>query len=178
MQKEEKSQWFTPMKFLLPAREVLGYIDLDPASCAEANANVQAARFFTVTDDGLKQPWGSTAQPLTIYCNPPYRHLGWWVEKALTEFGAGHVSRGILLVTASVETSWFQRLWPFPICFPIRRIKFDRPAHLKNIRQPRAASAFVFLSEDPAHNERFVRIFSQFGKTGIFQSCYNKELVA
>jgi hypothetical protein len=33
-------------------REVLGEIDLDPASCADANKIVRAKQFFTQEDNG------------------------------------------------------------------------------------------------------------------------------
>jgi hypothetical protein len=43
----DQNDWRTPRKFLDAAREVLGAIDLDPASGPEANETVKAAKFYT-----------------------------------------------------------------------------------------------------------------------------------
>ena len=57
---------YTPAHVVELAREVLGVIDLDPASCEEANATVRAKRIFTRGDDGLTQPWSGR-----VFLNPP-----------------------------------------------------------------------------------------------------------
>lgn len=57
---------YTPGEFVEAARHVLGAIDLDPASCARANATVRAARFYSAKDDGLAQPWHGR-----VILNPP-----------------------------------------------------------------------------------------------------------
>ena len=46
----DQNDWRTPRKFLDAARDVLGAIDLDPATSAEANETVQAAKFYTEAD--------------------------------------------------------------------------------------------------------------------------------
>lgn len=49
------------------ARKVLGDIELDPASCFEANeAIVKAHRFYSEEDDALIQSWASRS----LFINP------------------------------------------------------------------------------------------------------------
>ena len=62
-----ENEWYTPAKNIEVAREVLGEIDLDPASHAIAQQTVKATRFFTAADDGLKQLWHGR-----VLFNPPY----------------------------------------------------------------------------------------------------------
>ena len=62
----ESNEHFTPMRVIEPAREVLGEIDLDPASCAEANERVRAKRFFTVRDPSHLAAWRGR-----VFQNPP-----------------------------------------------------------------------------------------------------------
>ncbi len=58
--KQRSNEWYTPSYIIEAARQVLGSIDLDPASCALANQTVKAAKYFTVDDDGLAQSWNVT----------------------------------------------------------------------------------------------------------------------
>lgn len=54
---QSSHEWYTPQRYIEAAREVLGGIDLDPASSALANETVKAARYFTIDDDGLSKTW-------------------------------------------------------------------------------------------------------------------------
>jgi deoxycytidylate deaminase len=51
------TEYYTPPEIIEAARQVLGFIDLDPASSDIANQTVKAAIFFTADDDGLSKPW-------------------------------------------------------------------------------------------------------------------------
>jgi len=50
--------------------------------------------------DGLIEPWD-----FVTYCNPPYKNIMPWVEKAITEAERGSTS--VLLLPARLETKWF-----------------------------------------------------------------------
>ncbi|MCG6216245.1 hypothetical protein [Vibrio furnissii] len=73
-QSSEEVEYYTPVDIIDAARECMGSIDLDPASCAIANQTVRAVRYFTKEDDGMVQPWMAK----TLFMNHPF-HRG---EKA------------------------------------------------------------------------------------------------
>ena len=52
-----KVEYYTPPAIIEAARQTMGGIDLDPASCEQANRTVQAANYFSAEDNGLLQPW-------------------------------------------------------------------------------------------------------------------------
>ncbi len=65
----DSSEWFTPPDIVERARRSLGgQIDLDPASCAEANKLVRADTFWTKEDNGLAHDWRGYKR---IFVNPP-----------------------------------------------------------------------------------------------------------
>jgi hypothetical protein len=64
VQQSLSNEHYTPAKYIEAARTVLGGIDLDPASCEEANKVVKATAFFYKDDDGLtKEWWGRDGKP-------------------------------------------------------------------------------------------------------------------
>jgi DNA N-6-adenine-methyltransferase (Dam) len=85
-----ENEWFTPVEYLELARQVLGEIDLDPASNAKAQQRVQAKKFFTKKDNGLKQEWRGN-----VYINPPYATglIKKFVDKLVEEIAAGRVKQ-------------------------------------------------------------------------------------
>jgi hypothetical protein len=60
------AEHFTPPGIVAMAREALGGITLDPASCAEANAWIKAERFYSTREDGFIKPWHGR-----VFLNPP-----------------------------------------------------------------------------------------------------------
>ena len=154
------SEWYTPQVYVAAARDVMGGIDIDPCSCADANRVVKATTFFDEQQDGLAQEWHGR-----LYTNPPYGEgtIDKFSEKLLAEFYAQRVKQAIVLVNNCTETKWFQGLLRASsnVCFPIGRISFwsvDRPS--KNPLQGQAFLHFCFRAQD---GTKFRRVFGQFG---------------
>jgi Family of unknown function (DUF6011)/DNA N-6-adenine-methyltransferase (Dam) len=100
-------EWYTPPPIIALVRAVLDGIDVDPASCAAAQAVVQARTYYTLDDDGLRHPWHGT-----VFCNPPYKlpDVARFGGKLIEELAVGHTTEAILLVNAATETDWFQSI--------------------------------------------------------------------
>lgn len=62
---------YTPKWVVDAAREVMGGIDCDPASCAQANETIQAATYYTEETNGLEQEWHGR-----VLLNPPGERRG------------------------------------------------------------------------------------------------------
>ena len=161
LQSSESAEWYTPATYIEAARQVLGSIELDPASCELANLTVKASRYYDVYAHGLHQSWHAA----TIWLNPPYGRekdnqssQEVWTCKLIAEYETGHVAQAILLVNASTSTGWFQRLWNYPICFTDHKIRFynERVA----ASQPTHGNAFVYFGK---MQTRFIEVFTRFG---------------
>jgi hypothetical protein len=117
---------YTPAKYIEAAREVLGRIDLDPASSKQAQKVVKARKMFTAREDGLEQEWNGN-----IWLNPPYhRELGpAFIKKLLEEIAAGRTKEAILLNNNGTDTDWFKDAAPIcaSVCFTVGRVKFLQP---------------------------------------------------
>jgi hypothetical protein len=168
----KSNEWYTPAEYVEAAREVLGGIDLDPASCEQANRIVKATRFYTKDDDGLAQPWNGR-----VFLNPPYGKTGGksnqeiWSQRLLHFYRFGQVPAAILLVNAEPGNRWFRPLWRFPLCFTDHRIRFYTEDGERNA--PTHSNCFVYLQPLPgplaassgldSARHRFAAAFSRFG---------------
>lgn len=164
-------EWYTPGEYIRATLEVMGGIDLDPASCEEANAIVGAARYYTALENGWPREW-----PGRVFLNPPYGYChadgrpkpngglsaqAHWSAKLIDQYRAGTVSEAILLVNANTGELWFRPLWGFPICFAYRRIKFIPGKNADPKDQPTKSNCFVYFGQNV---ERFAEVFQQFGR--------------
>lgn len=95
-----EGDFYSPPSFVEPARAAMGSIDLDPASCREANSVVQAALYYGFRENGLLQEWGGN-----VWLNPPYGNWQEWVPKLLSEWNSGRVLQMCVLVTTRVSTA-------------------------------------------------------------------------
>ena len=107
-------EYYTPPFIVEAARTVLGSIDLDPASCPQANQTVQADRFYTIDDNGLDQHWYGN-----VWMNHPFgrNRNAKWINKLRTEYEIGDVDSACCITFASTSESWFQPLFDYPLCF-------------------------------------------------------------
>jgi hypothetical protein len=116
-----ENEWYTPKDIIESARSVLGSIDLDPASCEEANNIVKAKRFYSISDDGLSKKWTGK-----IWLNPPYSQpeIKHFSEKLIIE--KQNIIAACVLVNNATETAWAQLLLSecTAVCFLSSRVKF------------------------------------------------------
>ncbi len=144
-------EWYTPPKLITLARDVLGVIDLDPASCEVANQSIQANQFYSIDDDGLALPWFGR-----VWLNPPYgKTIGEWVEKLCFEYETGHITAALALLPARSGSAWWRRVSRYPMCFLHGRIRFVGAE--KNAPFP---SVVVYLGAEP---NRFALSFAKSG---------------
>jgi hypothetical protein len=114
-----------------------GCIELDPASCKEANKVVGARRIFTKENDGLEQSWNAHR----IYVNPPFAEMSKWAPKIVHEAGVLHDGKRkeLFAMVPYREAAWVSQLLPKAqlALLPIRKPTFwsGRKAHV-TIRDP------------------------------------------
>jgi hypothetical protein len=153
---DDSYEWYTPARYIEAARELMGGIDLDPASSAAAQKIVQAAQFYTKETDGLAQPWEGR-----VFLNPPYSAdlVTAFTERLRKLHEAGSVEQAVLLVNNCTDAAWFQALLRrYPVCFTAGRIKFWSPG--REDLAARQGQAVFYLGDQVA---RFDELFEQFG---------------
>ncbi len=147
-------EWYTPTEYVEAAREVMGGIDLDPASCEEANRVVRATTFYTAEQDGLIQHWNGR-----VFLNPPggkrngksLTSLFW--AKLVNAYMVGDVSQAIWIGYSLEQRQTLQNAGAVftplqtSICIPRRRIAFVSPSGQKN--SPSHGNYIAYLGSNP-----------------------------
>jgi phage N-6-adenine-methyltransferase len=160
-------EWYTPSQYIELVRDVFGGgIDLDPASCEEAQQTVQAKRYYTKDDDGLKQPWSGR-----VFLNPPYSNPAPFVDRLIQHHECGDVPEAILLENTDSSARWFHKSLKAcsAICFPSSRLKFR---HRLEECSPRYSSVFFYFGDEV---ERFRRRFASVGTVVIVKAPNNSD---
>lgn len=151
------NEWYTPAPYIDAARRAMGSIELDPASCEEANKTVQAETFYSEAENGLEQSWGGN-----VWMNPPYAQpaIAHFCDRLCFDFEEGRVAQACVLVNNATDTKWFQQLarQASAVCFTKGRVRFYGPDGSKGA--PLQGQAVVYLGPDA---EAFRREFSTFG---------------
>lgn len=153
---DDSYEWYTPAEYIEAVRDVMGRIDLDPASCKKANETVKAETFFAKEDDGLLQDWHGR-----IFLNPPYNMplVERFTARAILDYENADIEEAIVLVNNATDTKWFHSLLErYPICFTRGRVQFLGSEG--NGLGPRQGQAFFYLGKN---SSKFAEIFSKFG---------------
>lgn len=155
-------EWYTPDYLIDAVRDVMGGIDLDPATTAAQNERICAAKFYTKDDDGLTQPWSGR-----VFLNSPYSKplLSHFVEKLLDEF-YGDVTEAIVLCNNFTETESGQQLLKHAaaVCFLRGRVKF-LSASGEPANAPLQGQMVLYYGSD--HADAFVDRFTDLGVAWI-----------
>lgn len=186
------NEHYTPRSIIEVCREVMGSIELDPASCELANReNVRAKRFFTKEDDGLERDWDAR----TIFVNPPggkLRRVGdrwvpvpkgagtssaqvWW-NKAVTEWLLDR-SKTLCFLGFTLELLRLSQFvngkttssWPatkFPFCVLRERTDFmteGAPSILVQQGDPTHANVLVCITNSAEIGDLFQNVAERLG---------------
>ena len=165
-----KFEYYTPAPIVELARDVMGGIDLDPASCEVANRMlVRATKYFDIAQDGLSQRWGGR-----IWLNPPYKRglIDKFIEKLVIEYTANPFgTEAIVLTNNSTETYWYHMLSEYAsaICLLRKRIRFYEPGDDGSIHQlkdsPLQGQVVTYLGRNA---DKFCYVFREKG------ACFRK----
>lgn len=146
-------EWYTPEQYIEAAREVMGSIDLDPASNDFANETVKASVYYDEARNGLEQEWWGN-----IWLNPPYSSA--LIQQFAEKLADSLFRQAIVLVNNATETAWFRTLIENAdaVVFPTGRIKYRKRDGEKGT--PLQGQAFIYFGDAPG---RFLKVFSEFG---------------
>lgn len=178
----------TPPEIVRAARRVMGGIDLDPATSEEFQQVVQAERYYTRQDDGLRRLWSGR-----VFLNPPSGENGSLVKRfwdALVELWHYEEVTEAIWVGFSIDqlqtlqnTSYGGPLSrKFPLCIPRQRLRFSTSletvqAGLFGDADPTPVTgdsptkpnfiAYLPPAGDAMAGQRFLAEFEQFGEVRL-----------
>jgi ParB family chromosome partitioning protein len=147
-------EWHTPPKVLDLARELMGEIDLDPASSATAQQVIRAYNYYDKEHDGLQRIWLGR-----VWLNPPYSNPAPFTDRAIDMYQRHKIDECLILVNNATETRWFQDLLcRYPACVLNRRISFWHPG--RQGKSPRQGQVIFYLGPNV---KRFCTVFQDKG---------------
>lgn len=181
-------EYYTPKFIVEASREVMGTIDLDPASSETANLVVKANHIFTTLDNGLSEKWFGN-----VWMNHPYskgekaclevesfctkkicKERGYhihedipsnadWINKLASEYTRGNITQACCITYASTSEAWFRSLHKYPQCYLVPRTNYYLPDGRKKTGVTKG-SVVTYLGSNV---DKFAEVFSGFGEVKI-----------
>lgn len=147
-------EYYTPIDLVNAAREVMGSIDLDPASSEQANRLISATRFYS--EDGLNKPWFGN-----IWMNHPFSRVNnpLWIHHLVSWYEEISKRQACCITFAATSEKWFRPLLNYPQCFIHGRTNYYLPNGEKK-KGVTKGSVITYLGDN---TEDFSRVFSKFG---------------
>jgi ParB family chromosome partitioning protein len=156
-----ENEWYTPAAYIEATRAVMGGIDTDPASCAQANATVKADKYYDSKADGLTKKWHGR-----VFMNPPYAQplIANFARAVAEKFSNKEITEAIVLVNNATETEWFNEMIEHAsaVCFPNGRIRFVNKEG-KPGGAPLQGQAVLYFG---SKIQKFISEFKSFGWIG------------
>ncbi len=169
-------RWVTPSDVIEAAREVMGSIDLDPASEEAANKIIGAKDYYTEITNGLNpnNKWYGN-----VWVNPPGDKRGelpkaFW-KRLLTEWESGNVRQAMFLIFSLNQLQTLQDVaapTDYPFLIFRKHLKFINPDTMQAANQPAQGNALIYLPSldiptSKIQLRKFIQVFSKFGSVTI-----------
>lgn len=185
---EEGFEYYTPREWTDAANQVLGGIDVDPASNLIANEWIKAKTIYTKDDNGLLHPWHGR-----VWMNHPF-HRGEapcptdhskckkkacqkrgyhideaipsnadWINKLISDYQAGITTEAVIITFCNSSETWFRPLLQYPQCFPFGRVHYVRADGSKANNCTKGSVITYFGNNLP----KFAAVFSQLGEVKV-----------
>ena len=151
------NEWYTPSIYLASVRDVLGTIDLDPASSHAAQEAVKATKYYTIEDNAFLYAWDGR-----VFLNPPYTQplIHQFIQRLVDEFEVQHVVEAILLTHNYTDTAWFHLAGKAASCFCITKGRVRFVDAEGNVASPTQGQVFFYFGSNV---NRFHEVFSKYG---------------
>jgi hypothetical protein len=155
-----KVEYYTPSFIVEAARQVMGSIDLDPASSSIANNSIKATRFYTINQPSLELPWIGN-----IWMNHPFSRKNNYefINKLLHEVKEGNVKQACCITFAATSEKWFRPLLTFPQCYLFGRTNYILPDGSQKVGVTKG-SVVTYIGPN---NDKFREVFSKYGAVKI-----------
>ena len=147
-------EYYTPAKIVNAARNVMGYINLDPASSEKANKIVMADVYYSI--EGLRHDWLGN-----VWLNHPFSRVNnpLWVNKLISEYEIGNINQACCITYAATSEKWFQPLLNEVQCFLSPRTNYYLPDGTKK-KGVTKGSVVTYLGD---RSDIFEQEFTRFG---------------